>query len=213
MARGGIRTGGAGASAGRVIAGTARGIRLVGPGEGTRPLGDRLKQSVFASLESQIRDRAFLDVFAGSGSAGIEALSRGAARAVFVERDPAAIRAIEANLATTKLADRATIERMDVLTWLGREGTIPGPFAIVFLDPPYAEPEVLGAAFSAIETHGPDGILAADGVVVAKHLAKATVPAGIGLLQSVRERRFGETALKFLRWASVGADDEGEEDR
>ena len=67
--------------------------------------------------------------------------------------------------------------------------------------------------FSGIETHGPDGILAGDGVVVAKHLAKGTVPADVGLLHSVRERRFGETALKFLRWASVAADDEGEEDR
>jgi len=103
--------------------------------------------------------------------------------------------------------------RMDVLAWLGREATISGPFAIVFLDPPYAEPELLGASFSAIEAPGPDGILAADGVVVAKHLAKAAVAAETGLLQSVRERQFGETALKFLRWASAGADDEGEEDR
>lgn len=213
MARRGSRTAAGNASAGRVIAGTARGIRLVGPGEGTRPLGDRLKQSVFASLERQIRDRGFLDLFAGSGAAGIEALSRGAARAVFVERDQGAIRAIEANLAATKLADRATVGRMDALAWLGRQGAASGPFAIVFIDPPYAEPHLLGESLSVIAANGPDGILAADGVVVAKHAARAAVPAGIGLLQSVRERPFGETALKFLRWASARADDEGEEDR
>src|SRR6185436_17213972 len=90
----------AGTSAGRVIAGSARGIRLVGPGAGTRPLGDRVKQTLFAILEPVIRDRPFLDLFAGSGAAGIEALSRGASLAVFVETDRAAVRAIEQNLAT-----------------------------------------------------------------------------------------------------------------
>ena len=70
-----------------MIAGTARSIRLDAPGPGTRPLGDRVKQTLFAILEPDLRGAAFLDLFAGSGAAGIEALSRGAARATFVERD------------------------------------------------------------------------------------------------------------------------------
>ena len=80
--------------AGRVIAGSARGIRLVAPGEGTRPLADRVKQTLFAILEPDLAGAAVLDLFAGSGAAGIEALSRGAARVVFVERDRAAVAAI-----------------------------------------------------------------------------------------------------------------------
>src|SRR5262245_52915181 len=108
------RTGGAG----RVIAGSARGRLLVAAGPGTRPLSDRLKEALFAIIEPDLRDAAFLDLFAGSGAAGIEALSRGASRAVFVERDPDAIRAIETNLTATGLRDRATVVRADARTWL-----------------------------------------------------------------------------------------------
>ena len=89
------------ASAGRVIAGTLRGVRLLAPGEGTRPLSDRVKQTLFAVLEAESIGpwpAPFLDLFAGSGAAGIEALSRGADRVVFVERDPGAARVIRENL-------------------------------------------------------------------------------------------------------------------
>jgi 16S rRNA (guanine966-N2)-methyltransferase len=199
--------------AGRVIAGSAKGRQLVAPGPGTRPLGDRLKEALFAILEPKLRDRAFLDVFAGSGAAGIEALSRGAARAVFVERDPAAGRAIQANLAATGLGAAAKVARADGIAWLAGDGGATGPFAAALVDPPYDQPELLIGAIEAIAAAGPDGILEMDGVLVAKHFAKAPIPAEIGLLRSVRERRFGESALTFLRWASVGADDEGEEDR
>jgi 16S rRNA (guanine(966)-N(2))-methyltransferase RsmD len=199
--------------AGRVIAGSARGRQLQAPGEGTRPLGDRLKEALFATLEPEIRDRPFLDLFAGSGAAGIEALSRGASRAVFVERDAGAAKVIAANLAATGLADRAMVARAGVEAWLGRDAKQQGPFAAILLDPPYDRPELLEAALRAIAADGPGGILAVDGVAVAKHFGKQTVPAEIGLLGSARERRFGESALTFLRWASAGADDEGEEDR
>ena len=90
--------------AGRVIAGTARSIRLEAPGPGTRPLADRVKQTLFAILEPELRGARFLDLFAGSGAAGIEALSRGAAGAVFVEHDRIAVQIIHANLDRTELA-------------------------------------------------------------------------------------------------------------
>jgi 16S rRNA (guanine(966)-N(2))-methyltransferase RsmD len=187
-------------SAGRVIAGTARGIRLVGPGEGTRPLGDRLKQSLFAILEPGIRDGPFLDVFAGSGAAGIEALSRGASRAVFVERDQRAIGAIQANLTATGLADRATIIRADAVAWLQSTGTGAGPFASLFLDPPYTEPDLLDVSLARIDILGPDGILSGDGALVAKHSSRQ-VPAELAQLRSIRQQRFGDTILTFYRWA------------
>jgi 16S rRNA (guanine966-N2)-methyltransferase len=109
------------ADAGRVIAGTARGIRLEAPGPGTRPLGDRVKQTLFAMLEPDLPGSRVLDLFAGSGAAGIEALSRGAAHATFVERDRAASRVIAANLDRTHLAgERATVVTTDALAWLRR---------------------------------------------------------------------------------------------
>jgi 16S rRNA (guanine966-N2)-methyltransferase len=201
------------AGAGRVIAGSARGRPLLAPGEGTRPLGDRVKQTLFAILEPSIRGGAFLDLFAGSGAAGVEALSRGAERAVFVEREAEAIRTIEANLSATRLRDRATVIRGEALTWLTTGGPAAGPFAGVVVDPPYDRPDLLAATLERIASLGPGRILNAEGTLVAKHFWKTAVPAQTGLLRSVRERRFGETALTFLRWASAGAEAEGEEDR
>jgi 16S rRNA (guanine966-N2)-methyltransferase len=101
------------ASAGRVIAGSARGVRLLAPGEGTRPLSDRVKQTLFGILEAGSLGpwpTAFLDLFAGSGAAGIEALSRGADRVVFVERDPAAARVIRENLRRAGVALARPVE-------------------------------------------------------------------------------------------------------
>jgi 16S rRNA (guanine966-N2)-methyltransferase len=191
-------------SAGRVIAGTARGRALVSPGEGTRPLGDRVKQTLFAILEPTIRNRAFLDLFAGSGAGGIEALSRGAALTVFIERDQGAIEVIERNLQATGLAGAgARVVHGKAGRWLEDHGRHVGPFAAALLDPPYDRPELLEAALEAISAAGPGGILEEDGVAVAKHFWKTPPTSEIGLLRSVRERRFGETTLTFLRWASA----------
>jgi 16S rRNA (guanine(966)-N(2))-methyltransferase RsmD len=181
--------------AGRVIAGTARSIRLQAPGEGTRPLADRVKQTLFAILEPELRGATFLDLFAGSGAAGIEALSRGAAHATFVDQDHGATRIIKANLQLTGLADRATVTRGDVLAWL-RDPARTGepPRDVVLLDPPYWDADVLTAALEAL---GP--LLAPTARVVAKHFWRDAPPARVGLLASDRERRFGETALTFYR--------------
>jgi len=191
----------AGTSAGRVIAGSARGVRLIGPGEGTRPLGDRVKQTLFAILEVQIRDRPFLDLYAGSGSAGIEALSRGASGAVFVESDRKAIQAIHRNLEATGLAGPSVIvSDRRVASWLARAGAGAGGFSAVVVDPPYEVPAELNRALAGIAAPGRGVILAEDGVVVAKHFWKEPPEPG-PLLRSFRQERFGETALSFYRWA------------
>lgn len=201
-------------SAGRVIAGTARGRLLASPGEGTRPIGDRVKETLFAILEPVIRDRSFLDLFAGSGAAGIEALSRGARAAVFVERDVNALKTIERNLEATGFAGpNARIARSQVGTWFNSGSKAGAPFAAILIDPPYDLPELLEAALESISAAGPGAILESDGVVVAKHFSKTLPPARIGLLRSARVRRFGETTLTFLRWADPATDEEGEEDR
>ncbi len=184
------------ADAGRVIAGLARGIRLEAPGPATRPLADRVKQTLFAILEPDLRDAHVLDLFAGSGAAGIEALSRGAGHATFVERDAGAARVIAANLAATHLGGpRARIVRAEALGWLhGPDAATDGPFAIVIVDPPYAEPALLAASLEAL---GP--YLAPAARVVAKHFWRDPPPTTIGLLASERDRRFGETMLTFYR--------------
>jgi 16S rRNA (guanine(966)-N(2))-methyltransferase RsmD len=185
------------ADAGRVIAGTARGIRLEAPGAGTRPLTDRVKQTLFAILEPDLPGARFLDLFAGSGAGGIEALSRGAAHATFVESDAGAARSIVANLARTHLGapDRVMVVRDDVVRWLREPARAGEPlWDVVLLDPPYDDPGALGRALEAA-----GAVVAPAGRVVAKHFWREAPPAHIGLLASERERRFGETALTFYR--------------
>ena len=201
--------------AGRVIAGSARGTRLLAPGPGTRPIGDRVKQTLFAILEPDLPGAAVLDLFAGSGAGGIEALSRGAARAVFVERDAAAARVIAENLVRARLAERGTVTRADALTYMADRAVADGPFDVVLVDPPYAEPHLLEAALIRLgagvsATTGASGtgpsapLLRPEAWVVAKHFWRTPPPPAVGLLASVRTRRFGETVLTFYRQAGSG---------
>ena len=122
----------------RVIGGTSRGRRLRAPaGTATRPTSDRVREAVFDMLATivDLEGSAVLDLFAGSGAMGIEALSRGAGSAVFVERAPAALASIRANLASTGLDDgRGTPTRAEAIVWLAR----PHHFDVAFVDPPYA---------------------------------------------------------------------------
>ncbi len=186
------------ADAGRVIAGSARGIRLEAPGAATRPLADRVKEALFAILEPDLPGASVLDLFAGSGAAGIEALSRGAARVVFVDRHAGAVRVIRANLARTGLAgEAAVVVPAEASSWLGTAQQGDDRFAIVIVDPPYAERQLLLRVLDALGE--PDAPLQPAARVVAKHFWRDGPPTRIGLLASERERRFGETALTFYR--------------
>jgi 16S rRNA (guanine966-N2)-methyltransferase len=121
----------------RVVAGTARGRRLQAPaGRDVRPTSDRVREAVFNALGSlgAVEGATVLDLFAGSGALGIEALSRGAAAATFVDDDPRALAAVRANLAATGLEALASVVRSDALGFLDGE---PGPFDVALCDPPY----------------------------------------------------------------------------
>ncbi len=185
------------ADAGRVIAGSARGIRLLAPGEGTRPIGDRVKQTLFAVLQAGTLNpwpTPFLDLYAGSGAAVIEALSRDAPSAVFVERDGGATAVIRQTLERTGLSGR--VVRDDVLRFLDRDPAgEAAPFGAVVVDPPYGDAAIL----AALERLGDRsrGWLLPDAVVVAKHFWKDSLPEHVADLGRVRERRFGETNLTF----------------
>jgi 16S rRNA (guanine966-N2)-methyltransferase len=190
------------ADAGRVIAGSAKGIHLRAPGPGTRPLADRVKQTLFAILEPELAGAHVLDLFAGSGAGGIEALSRGAASATFVEKDQGAAAVIDANLRATALAGpAATIIRWDVVQWLA-EPSAAVPFDIVLVDPPYAQTELLGRVLGMLGEA--DAPLTPAARVVAKHFWRDRPPERVGMLAVERERRFGETALTFYRREESG---------
>jgi len=174
----------------RVIAGSARGLRLVAPRDpGTRPVADRVKETCFAILGDRVPEAAVVDLYAGSGALGIEALSRGAASCVFVERGREALAAIRQNLAQTGFAERAEVVGAEVDRFLGSAGG--RRFDLAFLDPPYAEHAIL-APLERLLPHLTD-----EATVVVKHFWRTTVPEPDGLTRW-RERRFGETALTFL---------------
>lgn len=121
----------------RIITGKARGIALKAPkGELTRPTADRVKEAVFSMLQFDIEGRRVLDLFAGSGQMGLEALSRGAAEAIFVEKSKEALSVIKDNIQKTKLTDSATVIASDYLDFIKRSRG--KSFDIIILDPPYA---------------------------------------------------------------------------
>ncbi len=139
-----------------MIAGSAGGLSLKGPpGATTRPITDRVKESVFAHLGPVLPGAVVLDLFAGSGALAIEALSRGAHRAVLVERDPGALSTIEANLAKTRLAPQARVHRGEVIAFLGGLMAPEGPFDLVFADPPYdLHDEIVTTVISRLDERG-----------------------------------------------------------
>jgi 16S rRNA (guanine966-N2)-methyltransferase len=177
-------------------------VRLRAPGPGTRPLADRVKQTLFAILEPDLPGARVLDLFAGSGAGGIEALSRGAAAATFVEKDQGAAAVIDSNLRATALAGPAVgVVRWDAIRWL-EEAHGATEFDIVFVDPPYAATEQLTRVLSILGA--PNAPLAPGGRVVAKHFWRDRPPERVGMLAVERERRFGETALTFYRREEAG---------
>lgn len=183
--------------AGRIVAGTARGIRLEAAPEGTRALTDRVKEALFAALEaSGALDGPFLDLFAGSGAAGIEALSRGAPAATFIEREGKACHVIGENLRRARVEPNGHVVRADVVSYLSAgSAAARTPFKAVVADPPYGD-VILERT---LELLGDDERrwLTDDGTVVAKHFWKDDPPHSAGSLTLARQKRFGETMLSF----------------
>jgi len=172
----------------RIIAGDAKGRRLAAPRSGTRPFTGRAKEAVFSSLSRFVPDAAVLDLFAGSGSLGLEALSRGAASAVFVERDRAAAAVLSENVALVDLG--GTIVTTDVVRFLERDRAT---YTLVFVDPPYA--------FADLEVERILGLvgerLAADGRIVLHRRAGGTMPNSDNL-QCTDRRRYGDSEIWIL---------------
>jgi 16S rRNA (guanine966-N2)-methyltransferase len=166
----------------RVIAGSAGGVRLVVPRSGVRPTMDRIKAAIFSSLGDAIIGARILDLFAGSGALGIEALSRGASSVLFVEEDRQLIETIESNLAKTKLKGR--VRRQDVFDFL-RQSSGGEMFQIIFADPPYEKTK--------------SGVRFTEKLLTNKELVQLLEPAGVFVL----EKRRGEALSEMKLWRLV----------
>ena len=177
----------------RVISGSARGAKLKTiEGNDTRPTTDKVKGAIFNILANDIYGKKVLDLYAGSGGLGIEALSRGAEMAVFAEKSTAAAEIIRKNLEHTKLTDKAKILKNDVF-FVVKNAT--EKFDLIFLDPPYAE-ELAGATIKAVDEAK---ILADGGIIVAETDEGQDIPATVGELQLYDKRKYGRININFYK--------------
>jgi 16S rRNA (guanine966-N2)-methyltransferase len=180
----------------RIIAGELKGRRLVTPrGATTRPTADQVRIALMDTLAPWLPGARLLDVFAGAGGVGLEALSRGAAHATFVERDARAVAALRANVVALAVPTRVRIVRDDAARALGRLGREGARFDVVFLDPPYET----ALAVTTLAALGGGGVTVPGTIVVAQHLTKRPPAERIAGLGAWRARRFGETTLTFFR--------------
>jgi 16S rRNA (guanine966-N2)-methyltransferase len=184
----------------RIVGGTMKGRNLVAPrGEGTRPTSDRVREAIMSSLVNRLGadlgGGPVLDLFAGSGALGLEALSRGASRAVLVDRDRDAQKAIATNVDALGVRDRVTVLGGDALrAGLERAKTM-GPYVLLFCDPPYRIDQA--AVARALEALGRAGAVADGAAVAWEHGAGGAVPEPAGDAQE-RTYRYGDTAVTLL---------------
>jgi 16S rRNA (guanine966-N2)-methyltransferase len=179
----------------RVIAGSRKGHKLVSPrGHDTRPTSDRVRENVF-NLVGPLDDARVLDLFAGSGALGIEALSRGAASAVFVERDQEAVRTIERNLDRLRLTG-ARVVHGDVLRTIAQEATAGAKYDLVLVDPPYG---MLTEIQARLSLHLPP-LLAADGLLVVETDARTDPELPLPIRTT---RRYGQTRVTLFEAAET----------
>ena len=178
----------------RIITGSVKGKRLLTPkGENTRPTSDRVKEGIFSVIQFDIEGRTVLDLFAGSGQMGIEALSRGAECAVFVDNSRDSIEIIKKNLQNTELGTKSRILQSDYISFLSGKGE---QFDIAFLDPPY-ENGLLFKALTALPQR-----MKQTGMVICEHPSTETLPDKIESFIKQKTYRYGNTSVTIYR---VGA--------
>lgn len=178
----------------RIVAGEAKGTRLAPVPAGTRPMSDRAREGLFSSLGATVEDANVLDLFAGTGSIGLEALSRGAASVLFVDSSPGAVKAINENLRRTKLSPKGRVRRLDARRAVRER---PGPFELVILDPPYRleQPE-LEALLSEIAGQG---VVSPGGRVVLSRSTRTYMPVIPVHWPLERRLSYGDTLVFIYR--------------
>lgn len=189
----------------RVVAGTARGIPLKTlAGEATRPTSDRAKEAVFSSLGQRVLDTEVLDLCAGSGQLGIEALSRGAASAVFVDQSRAACGVIRENLAKTALSAAGEIRCQEVLGAARSLLAARRTFDLIFFDPPYAAAEKLLPSLAQLLE---EGLLNRDGILVTEQASRGFSPPQGLKLQCFKRCQYGAAMVSFYNKATAEKED------
>ena len=181
----------------RIITGKAKGIILKTPqGDATRPTAERVKEAVFSMLQFDIEDRSVLDLFAGSGQMGLEALSRGAASAAFVDKSKDAIKLIKENIEKTRLADKATVFQADYLEFIRRN--VGKAFDIIIIDPPYAKKMYNPALKSLLEA----GMIKSTSLIVCESGTDEIFSGDTELenrFEVAKQNKYGNTFITILK--------------
>lgn len=179
----------------RVIAGKARGHPLIAPdGLNTRPVTDMIKEALFSSWQMKLEGSHFLDLFAGSGSMGIEAMSRGAEKTVFVEKDHKAIEIIKKNLSSCKFTDGYIIYKDDVFHRIEHLKSEGEQFDIIYLDPPFTIDSIF---VPVMETLSDGKLLREDGIIVIRTRKDKEMPDEIGKLEKCKFKRYGISGVHY----------------
>ena len=180
----------------KIISGKYKGRNLKGFDIiGTRPTMDRVKESLFNIINSYVMDSNVLDLFAGTGSLGIECLSRGAHKCVFVDKSKESMAIVKSNIKKARVENESITLNMDfkgAVTSLGRQGE---KFNIIFMDPPYYKNMFIDALSSVDENN----LLEEDGIIVVEHDTKDSFPENVGRLYKSRDKKYGNTTLTFYK--------------
>ncbi len=194
----------------RIITGSAKGKRLITlEGDATRPTSDQIKEAMFSSIQFDIEGRRVLDLFAGCGQLGLEALSRGAASVMFIDSSADAIAVVKKNIAATGFSDRCRTLISDYRNYLRKAGGKTVPFDLVFLDPPYA----MEACTDALVRLVKEELLALGAIVVAECGEELLAPERAGRFEVLKSTRYGKkTGIEILLFRGSNAADEGEAD-
>lgn len=180
----------------RVITGIARGRRLKAlKGMETRPTLDRTKESLFNIIGPRVIEAKFLDLYAGTGAIGIEAISRGAHEVVFVEINPRAVKIINENLDLTGLSEKAQVICQDSEKAISQLSNRNMRFDIVFLDPPYLK-DLIDKSLRSIDAHG---LLSISGLIITESSKADHLPEEVGHLRRFRDEKYGDTILSFYQ--------------
>jgi len=186
----------------RVIAGSHRGRRLSGPqGTALRPTSDKVRGAIFSTLGTQVLGGRFLDLYAGTGAVGIEALSRGASAVTFVESDPMAVQLLQKNLRTCQLLDRVQVHVGQAAAFLNQKDWWGGPYDILFADPPYAASDELDIVIHAWRP----GLLSEHATIMIEQDSRTELPASINHAALVRRYVYGDTALNLYSVSTSSA--------
>ncbi len=179
----------------RIISGTCRGRKLTPlKGMDIRPTSDRIRETLFNILGPRVKNAQVLDLFAGTGALGLEALSRGAAHAVFLDRSDIACQTIRQNIDRCGFLEQTTVIRQDLFSLRLPAAIVSRQFDLIFLDPPYDN----GYVIQILEQKNPAALLSENGMIVAEHAADEILPSSLNGLDIFRQKKYSRTTISFL---------------